>query len=177
MEALAIVGYTYSWEDATSAVVGTSSSITGLASGTYTVTVTDDNGCTETTTATITDATGATLSYTTVDVSCDGGNNGLIDLTVNGGTAPFTYAWAGPGGFTDNTEDLSNLVAGTYVITVTDFVGCVATETIDITEPVALDVFPLGVDVSCFGSVDGEVSAGTIGGTPAYFTSGMTMRH
>ncbi len=160
--------YTYLWEDAVPNPVGVTSNVTGLAAGVYTVTVTDQNGCQEIATATITDASGATLSYTFVDAFCNGSTDGLIDLTVTGGTPGFTYAWTGPGAFTNTNEDISNLPAGTYDVTVTDAVGCVATESVVIGEPAALTVTPTADDASCFGSTDGEVSAGATGGTAGY---------
>ena len=65
------------------------------------------------------------LCLTAID-SCFGGNDGMIDLTVNCGTAPFTYNWIGPGG-SYNTEDISNIPYGTYCVVVNDANGCTDT--------------------------------------------------
>ncbi len=161
-------GYIYDWQDATSTTVGTTAAVTNLPASTYTVTVTDANGCMETAVATITDASGATLSNTFVDVSCNGGADGSIDLTVTGGTAPITYSWTGPGGFTSNVEDLTNLEAGTYNVTVSDAVGCNATTSVTVSEPGPLNLAPSAINALCFGSSDGEVSAAATGGTAGY---------
>ncbi|MFV8328456.1 gliding motility-associated C-terminal domain-containing protein [Flavobacterium sp. ZS1P14] len=64
--------------------------------------------------------------------SC-GTANGKIDLTPFGGTAPYTYSWTGPDGFTAITEDLTNIVAGTYEVTITDANGCPVTKSRTIT--------------------------------------------
>ncbi|MEZ4919307.1 MAG: SprB repeat-containing protein [Saprospiraceae bacterium] len=90
--------------------------------GTYCVTVTDVNGCTTSTCVAINNSDGPELTTSVTDATC-GSSNGSIDLSVTGGVGPYTYAW-------DNgstTEDLNNLSAGTYCVTVTDANGCSAT--------------------------------------------------
>jgi len=86
-----------------------------------------------------------TLQLTTSVTNASCGNGGAIDLTTQGGTAPFTYSWTGPDGFTATTEDLSNLAAGTYSVTVTDAAQCsvtqqatIANDLVDTTPPVIL---------------------------------------
>ncbi|MFZ4399617.1 MAG: right-handed parallel beta-helix repeat-containing protein [Bacteroidales bacterium] len=74
------------------------------------------------------------LTETHVDVTCFGGNTGSIDLTVNGGIAPFTYAWTASNGGVipagqENNQDLTGLTAGTYNVTVTD--GNLSVQTLD----------------------------------------------
>lgn len=65
------------------------------------------------------------------DVTCFGGNNGSADLTVKGGTAPYTYLWSNG----STTEDLTNLVAGRYVVTVTDMNNFTYSESVEVAEP------------------------------------------
>jgi len=86
---------------------------TGLTAGTYTVIITDANGCTGTVTATVTQPT-APVSGTTVvtNVSCFGGSNGTIDLTPTGGSPGYTYNWGG--GIT--TQDRTGLAAAAYSV-------------------------------------------------------------
>ncbi|HNP99253.1 MAG TPA: hypothetical protein PKK99_09370, partial [Bacteroidia bacterium] len=121
--------YSYSWSGGQ-----TTEDLTGLLAGTNSVTVTDANGCTTTASATITEPTAISLSTTQVDVSCNGGNNGSIDLSVSGGTPGYTYSWSN----SETTEDISGLVAGPYSVTVVDANGCSATTSATITEPAAI---------------------------------------
>jgi hypothetical protein len=94
----------------------------GLAAGTYTVTVTDANNCTATTSATITQPTAIALSVTPANSTC-GSANGSINLTVSGGTPSYTYAWSN----SSTIQDPTGLMAGTYTVTVTDANGCTKT--------------------------------------------------
>lgn len=157
--------YTYSWVDASAGTVGNTATVTGLVAGTYTVTVTDDNGCTETTTATISDAGAPSLSESHVDAFCNGSFDGSIDITPSGGTAPFTFAWTGPNGFTSTGQDINLLEAGQYDITATDNNGCVATLSITINEPPVVTVTPSSTDAVCFGGNTGTLDATAAGGT------------
>ncbi|NOQ70641.1 MAG: HYR domain-containing protein [Crocinitomix sp.] len=85
------------------------------------------------------------LNLTVVIIDEEMGADGEIDLTVTGGVSPYVYDWDidGTGDF-DDTEDLTDLIAGTYVIEVMDTIGCTATLTVE----VVLSCFPLDVEVS-----------------------------
>ncbi len=113
--------YTYLWTPGGS----TDQNLTGVPGGTYQVTVTDANGCSIFGQFNINEADAITISLNVTDVSCAGGSDGAIDMTVNGGTAPFTYQWF-PGGQT--TEDINNLPAGDYSVVVTDANGCTSSQ-------------------------------------------------
>ena len=128
--------HTYLWSNGS-----TTEDLAGIGAGTYSVTATDDNGCTTQETVVITESVTLTSSVTWSDyngfgVSCNGVIDGSIDLTVNGGVdnQNYTYAWSNG----STTEDLAGIGAGTYSVTVTDANGCTTSETIVITEP---DVF------------------------------------
>lgn len=153
-------GYSYSWAPSG----GNAATASGLSAGTYTVTVTDANGCTTTQQTTITQSTALVSTIAPTNVSCFGGTNGSATATPNGGTAPYTYAWTSGG--TNATEN--NLAAGSYTVTVTDNTGCVGTTSITITEPPQLTATNAGVNVTCFGGSDGSASVSPAGGTPAY---------
>ena len=111
------------------------------------MTITDNVGCQITGSYTVLEPTDLALSNTSVDVSCNGGTNGSINLNVSGGTSPYTYAWTGPNGFTATTQDISTLEAGSYTVVVTDNNACNDNVTIDITEPVALGLTEIITDV------------------------------
>jgi len=105
------------------------------------------------------------LSETHVDVNCFGGSTGAIDLTVSGGTAPYSYLWS-TGAI---SEDLSALVAGNYSVTVTDARGCTASQGVTIAQAAAaLAVGGTHVDVGCFGGSTGSIDLTVSGGTAPY---------
>jgi len=141
-----------------------------MAAGTYTVTVTDANNCTKTISATINNTNGPTLSTTQVNVSCNGGANGSIDLTVSGGTSPFTYDWSNDGAESpdNDSQDLSGLTSGTYTVTVTDANSCTATISVTITQPTAITLTETHVNVACYGGSTGSIDATVSGGTSPY---------
>lgn len=154
--------YSYNWSTG-----ATSTNINSLGGGTYILTVTDANGCTATDTAVLVAPTPLTFTGTTSNISCFGGNNGSIDLTVNGGTTPYSYSWSH--GFTG--QDPSGLVAGTYSVTITDANGCsVTSPSWSVTQPSA----PMFVTVStiqpitCNGDTDGSLQANVSSGTGPY---------
>lgn len=88
-----------------------------------------------------------TLTAAVSNVTCFGANNGSINLTVNGGTAPFSYAWSTGA----TVEDPSGLGAGTYTVTVTDKNNCSEAITVTITEPAAIAISALGATSVCQG--------------------------
>jgi hypothetical protein len=122
--------YTYKWSNNS-----TSAQITSLAQGTYTVTVTDANGCTTSASTQINFWNeGIWVMVANTPVKCNGQNNGTTHVSVMSGTAPYTYAWSnGASG-----ADLTNLAPGTYQVTVTDGNGCSNSTSTNITQPAAL---------------------------------------
>jgi len=116
-------GYTYSWSNGQ-----TAQTATGLSSGTYTVTVTDINGCTNTQSVTI----NLVLPLTTGlnNTTCDGVNDGSATASPLGGTAPYTYSWSNG----ETTQTIAGLNAGSYSVTVTDANGCSNTTAINVTD-------------------------------------------
>jgi hypothetical protein len=140
---------------------------TGLIAGTYSVQITDNNGCVGTVTATVTQPTAPVSGTTTItNVACFGGNNGAINLTPIGGTGTYTFNWL-PSGPT--TEDRTGLVAGTYSVQIIDINGCVATVTASITQPTApVSGTTVVTNVSCFGGSNGAINLTPNGGTGPY---------
>ncbi len=150
--------FTYSWSNG-----GTAASLSNLAAGTYTVTVTDAATCTATASKTITQPTAIVPSFTSTNVSCNGGSNGTINTSVSGGTGPYTYNWGS--GIT--TANRTNLTAGTYTLTVTDASTCSVTASKAITQPTAIVPSLTTVATGC-GTSTGSVSASVAGGNGGY---------
>ncbi|TXK73429.1 T9SS type A sorting domain-containing protein [Mesonia sp. K4-1] len=151
--------YTYLWSNA-----ATTASIVNVTAGTYNVTITDANGCTDTSSVIITEPAVLAASGMTTNLSCNGGNDGTIDISVSGGTAPYTYLWSNSA----TTEDMIGLTAGTYNVTVTDANGCTTTESVTLTEPTMLSALATATNVSCNGGNDGTVDLSVTGGTAPY---------
>jgi len=112
-------------------------SILAIDPGTYTLTGTTADGCTSTSTITLVGIEGPSLSlispiiFDDFNVSKKGGNDGSINLTVSDGTPDYTYTWSNGA----TSEDISNLTAGNYYVTVTDANGCFANGAIVLKEP------------------------------------------
>ena len=109
--------YTYLWSTG-----ATTMSISNLTAGSYVVTVTDANGCSETCTALVDEPAALTADCSGDNGDCNNNNEGSASVTANGGTAPYTYAWSNG----ETTSSVSGLAAGTYSVTVTDANGCTA---------------------------------------------------
>jgi hypothetical protein len=154
--------YTYSWNDG-----ATIQNRTGLAAGTYSVTATDANGCTNTLSGiTVTEpATSISLSAITTNVNCFGGSTGSnINLTVNGGTSGYTYMWSN----SETTQNISAIPAGTYSVTVTDANSCTSVLSKTIDQPTAITLSTTFVNQSCPGANDGTITLTVSGGTTGY---------
>ncbi|MBX2918490.1 MAG: T9SS type A sorting domain-containing protein [Ferruginibacter sp.] len=111
-----------------------------------------------------------TLTQAT-NIYCYGQNTGAIDVTVSGGLAPYTFAWTktGDAGYNAATEDISNLSAGTYHLSLTDANGSTASLDVTLTEPAAaLAINLAGTNISCFGANNGSIVANVSGGTTPY---------
>lgn len=139
--------------------------------GTYTLSVTDANGCP---TATMVDSVNApsavvfTIDTATISLLCNNQNNGFIGISASGGVGPYTYSLNNAAFQTDSF--FSNLAAGTYSITVQDAFNCVSSSSnITIAQPNALTATTNTSGISCFGLTDGSVIINSIsGGTAAY---------
>ncbi|WPY99070.1 hypothetical protein [Christiangramia sp. OXR-203] len=165
IEALPVGGlapYTYSWSNGE-----TTKTTTGLAPGTYSVTITDANGCTYDTEGMVGEPTELqAIVDSSNNVSCNGYSDGAIDISVNGGTADYTYEWSNG----ETTQDISGIPAGTYSVTVTDANGCTDTIVgIEITEPDELMAEVVDTNnLSCNGYSDGAIDISVNGGTADY---------
>lgn len=152
--------FTYEWTNGDSGITADS-----LASGAYMVTVTDSEGCISFAIATINDIGGPQIATEAVitNVSCNGGSNGAIDITVSGGSLPYTYKWSNG----STTQDIQNLEAGPYEVTVTDADSCIANQSYIIIEPDPLYFTSSIIEATC-GAADGIGTVAVSGGTSTY---------
>src|SRR5690606_4109250 len=121
------------------------------APGNYSVTIVDNNGCSAIGNTSINSATSITVVTSGTDVSCNNGSDGALAALAFGGSGGFSYSWAdGASG-----EIRTNLVAGTYVVTVTDDNGCSIIDSITINQPDTLKPNISITDASCPGVNDG----------------------
>lgn len=152
----------------------TSKNLLNKPAGTYSVTVTDVNGCTGTNSFTITEPDSIEASADITDISCKGEDNASIDVSVTGGTAPYTFIWSNGAA----TEDLNNLSPGQYCVTITDSKGCVSEQfCFSVNEPDSLQLSASITNVSCFGGNDGAIDISVSGGTAPYsfsWSNGLT---
>lgn len=136
------------WLDNSGNEVATGNDLTGVSSGIYTVEVTDDAGCIISETVVISDITGSIEGILTHPI-CAGGDDGSIDITVIDGTEPYTYEWTQNGTPVSNNENIENLSAGTYNVTVTDDNGCIYSASFNVIDPDDISVAANIIHVSC----------------------------
>jgi gliding motility-associated-like protein len=146
----------------------TTSIVTGLAAGAYFVTVTDANNCVQAASVTVVNASSSvSVAINAVtNVSCFAANDGSIQVTVIGGTAPYTYGWSRG----QTIEDLTGLSEGFYALNLIDANGCVfSTNPIEITSP---DSFYINIDTNslilCDVPNSGNLTAMAFGGSLPY---------
>ena len=152
--------YTYQWTSGDTTDIADS-----LWSGTYYATVTDVKACSSVSDPIIiNDTDGPIISVQTkVNVSCNGGGDGVIVITVAGGITPYSYKWSN-GSINKNINALS---AGIYELTVTDDDNCKSTDRIEITQPNPILVTPIASEPSC-GVANGTLTAVASGGASPY---------
>ncbi|RMG82216.1 MAG: hypothetical protein D6714_11710, partial [Bacteroidetes bacterium] len=152
--------YMYAWNTG-----ATTQTITGLAPGTYSVTIQDANYCTKSATVTVGGGTNFNVSINAGSVTCPGGNDGFAFAMPLGGLAPYSYQWN-----TGATGSMINgLPAGNYAVTVTDANGCSGSANTTISQPPNIVLSVNSTNETCAGAHDGTASANVLsGGTPPF---------
>ncbi|HIL66835.1 MAG TPA: hypothetical protein EYG43_02980, partial [Flavobacteriales bacterium] len=141
----------------------TSGTFTGLTAGTYSVDVTDANGCMIFQTVVITEPPALNITATVTNVSCFGMCDGSASVSVAGGTPPYSYSWSNG----QTTPTIINLCAGTYACTVFDANNCISQSTVIVMEPAPLSISVDSTDETSALN-DGSATAIVMGGTSPY---------
>ena len=189
--------YSYAWNDNPALAQTTTTASALLADNyyntidsSYTITVTDDKGCTASVTTDTLQTFIETMDADTIlisqyysgttdanEVSCFGYNDGEASVSVLGGHGPYTYAWAGinPPNFTANTATISNLYAGVYSVTIKDTNDCMVNTSVELKQPDILTFnTSVVIDESCHGACDGEIVVDSIAGGVADYSAQLT---
>jgi gliding motility-associated-like protein len=159
--------FDYLW---TSSPNDTLASLNGVSAGTYTVVITDANGCTNSQTVIITEPTDVTAAINPpTNIICNGGNNGSATVVAGGGTGGYTYVWTSSTGVVSTTITANGLTAGPYTVTITDASGCTETATTVIAEPTDVTaIINPPTNVTCNGGNSGSAAVVAGGGTGGY---------
>ncbi len=157
-----VMPFVYSWSGGVS-VTNVASS---LIAGNYNVTITDANGCSASGSVVITQPTQINLTTQSLtNVTCFGLCNGSYSVNASGGTPGYVYLWPDA----SSLSFVSNLCAGSYIVTVTDANSCTLTHSILITQPLQLSATITNiVNPLCFGSCNGSANVASINGTSPY---------
>ena len=157
--------YTYSWIPAGGSVQDPSA----LCAGNYTVNIGDANSCVVSNTFVVTQPLALSLVLSKTDALCNGNCNGTASVSVLGGVGPYTYSWTPVGLFPGSIlNNVINLCAGVYSVTVRDFNGCSITGTVAITDPPLLTSTVSITNNVCSGSCLGSATLTASGGTLPY---------
>nr|WP_223845520.1 PKD domain-containing protein [Flavobacterium selenitireducens] len=176
---IAIIGgtpnYTFNWTKDT-APFSTSQNLIGLAPGNYEVTVSDQNACPAIMmTFTITEPQPLVASVSAqTNIECFGANTGALSVAVAGGTQIATnpnmyqFAWTGPNGFTSVDQNIADLIAGDYILTVTDANNCQTTLTATVTQNPEILITYTASEITCYGANDANLTVNLSGGIAPY---------
>jgi len=150
---------TFAWSNG-----ATTEDVTGLSAGTYYVIVTDTMGCSDSASFNLNNISSINITSTVTQVNCAGGNNGAIDVTTSGGTSPYTFSWSNGA----TTEDISNLTAGTYTLSITDASGCQFSEDVVVGSLPAISITLDNSSNEVCGTGNGSISISVSGGSGSY---------
>ncbi len=139
--------------------------LANIPAGNYTVTVTDANNCNFEGSITLSQPDSILLEYQVIDVLCYGQSNGVIDMTISGGTPPYPLIhWSN----SSYTEDITGLPAGDYQVTITDDNNCIKYGEVTVFEPDVLAFDATLVHVQCYGESNGSIEVIPKGGSPPF---------
>ena len=151
--------YAYNWSNGSA--VATTGNITA---GTYSVTISDANGCSTIDSAVVSDPASVVIVIDSSNVSCFGASDGTAKVNISVGSGSYSYMWSNMA----TTDSIGGLASGTYVVTVTDNSGSTAIDSVIIVEPLALQLTFAVTNVSMTGAADGAINLTVSGGTPGF---------
>lgn len=155
--------YTYAWLPVS--VVSTTNIATNLAPGSYTLTISDGNGCSQTQVYSMGTINGPVITYKETDITCAPICNGSIDIVINSGTPGFTTTWSNGA----NGLSINGLCAGSYSVLVTDNAGCTAVQNFSISNPSPIIFSSPDLDSPiCNNNCNGSLTALPVGGSLPY---------
>ncbi|MDF1559732.1 MAG: gliding motility-associated C-terminal domain-containing protein, partial [Bacteroidales bacterium] len=165
--------YAYDWKNNNNPEWSSNLEDLSVKAGSYRVYVTDANGCTTDRGVELTQPLPLDVSTMISNITCLTApvyNDGVVDLTIDGGKGPYSYLWTGPSGYTSTEEDISGLTPGDYNVRVTDDYGCIidAEAHLSLPEPLTVDRILSdynGFNVSCLGRADGWLKIIPVTGT------------
>lgn len=152
-----VAPYKYLWNNGV-----TSAKLENTKAGEYIATITDANGCNTTQAVVITEPAKLIKTIDAItNIQCFGENTGSIQVTVREGIAPYTFKWNNG----ESTEDIRNLVAGNYKLTITEGNGCKSVLEAVIEEPTKfIAAVDKVTDVLCYGNKTGAIEISVSGG-------------
>lgn len=180
--------FNFLWTNALGVQVSILEDPINVPAGSYAVTVQDLNGCLIDTAITVNQPTimsalaSVTSDYNGADVSCYESLDGILNVTAIGGIVPYSYSWtSSSGAFLGDNQELNNIGAGLFLVTITDANGCTTTTNVSVSQPeivssaveIVTDYFGMGV--SCSGELDGSAAVTAAGGVPGYVYAWNTM--
>ena len=156
-----VAPYSYKWSNGS-----VKEDILNLKAGEYNVKISDANSCSELITAAIKQPSALLTSVVSVtNLNCFSDNSGVVNVSIKGGTSPYTYKWSNG----ETSEDLTNIVAGDYSVSITDAKGCKNKLAATVKEPKELEVAVESVkNISCFGEKKGAAVISAKGGVGPY---------
>ncbi|MBS1765727.1 MAG: T9SS type A sorting domain-containing protein [Bacteroidetes bacterium] len=160
-----VAPFTYAWN---TLPVQNTATATSLCEGNYLVTVTDSLGCSATDSVTVIQPDSLMINFTVTDLTCNSICNGSAIANVLNAQGTLSYIWNNDTALT--SMSITNICAGTYTIQATDAMGCVATDSVTVHEPIANIVTLSAVNPTCFNSCDGSAVAVSTGAAPFVFS-------
>jgi gliding motility-associated-like protein len=155
--------FLYNWSNGNK-----SNFVNNLKAGTYYLTVSDGNNCSQIDSVKVTQPDTILIAETIMNTGCITPNSGSITLNISGGNGGYTYQWEGTNNFTSTNKDVVNLVVGNYQVTVTDINSCTNTKSFTVEKPANFNINATLTDVKCKGDSTGIIELNVSGGNAPY---------